>query len=81
MTNPNRRGEYSSETEYVIGQSMLPADEARASVNRLLAERLRVITGGLEAANPDRSAEFSEGVDWMLAELRTLADNLDGGAR
>ncbi|SEC02052.1 hypothetical protein SAMN04490357_0980 [Streptomyces misionensis] len=81
MTSPNRRNEYSSETEYLIGQSMLPADEARASVDRLLADRLRVIADTLETTNPDRCADFSEGVDWTVNRMRTLADNLDGGAR
>lgn len=27
----------------------------------------------LEARNPDRSAEFSDGVDWAISELRRMA--------
>ncbi|MFF8997084.1 hypothetical protein ACF1GW_30880 [Streptomyces achromogenes] len=53
----------------------------QAKLDAYLAERLRVIADGLEVMSPDRSAEFSEGVDWVLARLRGTADELDGGAR
>ncbi|TXJ78569.1 hypothetical protein E2C11_16305 [Streptomyces lavendulae] len=53
----------------------------QGKLDAFLAERLRAITDTVELANPDRSAEFSDGVDWVLDTLRTLADNLGGGAR
>lgn len=40
-----------------------PAIEKHVAVR--LADRL-------EAGNPDRGAEFSEGVDWCVGELRAL---------
>jgi predicted XRE-type DNA-binding protein len=45
------------------------------------AEQLTDAANLLEVTNPDRSAEFSEGVDWALGALRTMAKALDGGAR
>lgn len=55
--------------------------DPQGKLDAYLAERLRTITDTAKLMNPDRSAEFSDGVDWALDTLRTLADNLDGGAR
>ncbi|MFJ6667479.1 hypothetical protein [Streptomyces sp. NPDC091383] len=55
--------------------------DPQGKLDAYLAEKLRPIADTVELTNPDRSAEFSEGVDWALDRLRTLANNLDGGAR
>jgi hypothetical protein len=44
------------------------------------AEVLREAAETAEETNPDRSYEFSEGVDWVVDLLRTLADVAEGGA-
>jgi hypothetical protein len=56
------------------------ADEAAAGrvadntqPETLRAERLRA-ADLLEKRNPDRSEDFSEGVDWAIAELRCMTD-------
>jgi hypothetical protein len=46
--------------------AVLPAPTDRATVLREAADRL-------EERNPDRSADFSDGVDWALDELRRMA--------
>lgn len=55
--------------------------DPQGSLDAFLAEKLRTIADTLEALNPDRGAEFSEGVDWTLDRLRSLADDFAGGAR
>lgn len=55
--------------------------DPQTKLDAYLAEKLRAIADTVEEANPDRSADFSEGVDWTLDRLRTLADSLAGGAR
>jgi hypothetical protein len=49
------------------------ADEAQADV----AQVLREAAERLEERNPDQCADFSDGVDWVLGELRTLAQEID----
>ncbi|MER5653500.1 hypothetical protein ABT076_10840 [Streptomyces sp. NPDC002131] len=55
--------------------------DPQAKLDAFLAEKLRTIVDTLEALNPDSSAEFSEGVDWTLNRLRSLADDFSGGQR
>lgn len=45
------------------------------------AEVIRDAANLAEATNPDRSAEFSEGVDWTLDALRHMAAAIGGGDR
>jgi len=47
---------------------------------RQLAAALRWAAARLDATNPDRDVDFSEGVDWATAELRALADAADNGS-
>jgi len=54
--------------------------DPQGKLDAFLAEKLRDIANTLEVINPDRGAEFSEGVDWALDRLRTLADHITGGA-
>ncbi|MEU0200858.1 MULTISPECIES: hypothetical protein [unclassified Streptomyces] len=54
--------------------------DPQSKLDAYLAEKLRDIANTLEVINPDRSAEFSEGVDWAIERLKTLADELSGGA-
>lgn len=49
------------------------ADEAQADVAQVLREAAQ----RLEERNPDESSDFSDGVDWVLGELRSLADEID----
>ena len=52
-----------------------PVDTLLDQVERHAArEALRDAADWAETANPDRSADFSEGVDWVLGELRRIAD-------
>ncbi|MFK4869042.1 hypothetical protein ACI3K4_27890 [Streptomyces sp. CSMPJR101] len=55
--------------------------DPQGKLDDFLAEKLRDIADTLEAINPDRGAEFSDGVDWALDRLRTLANHMSGGAR
>jgi hypothetical protein len=48
--------------------AVLPAPTDRAAVLREAADEA-------ERRNPDRNEDFSEGVDWALAELRRMADD------
>lgn len=48
-------------------------------VDSYSADLLRAVAARLDETNPDRSADFSEGVDWVLSEIRRIAD--EGGAR
>ncbi|MFE2407049.1 hypothetical protein ACFXDE_01760 [Kitasatospora sp. NPDC059408] len=52
-----------------------------ALVNELTANAYRRAADVLEAGNPDRSPEFSDGVDWAVDTLRSVADKTAGGAR
>ncbi|MFH9425987.1 hypothetical protein [Streptomyces sp. NPDC017529] len=59
-----------------------PTDEHADAFDELVIEvekdaasaALRDVADWAETANPDRSADFSEGVDWLLAEIRRIAD-------
>ncbi|KMS79562.1 hypothetical protein ACH49_12070 [Streptomyces leeuwenhoekii] len=55
--------------------------DPQGKLDAYLAEKLRTIVDTIEAVNPDRNADFSEGVDWTLDRLRSLIDDLAGGAR
>jgi hypothetical protein len=55
--------------------------DPQGKLDAYLAEKLRDIANTLVVVNPDRSAEFSDGVDWAVDRLKTLADDLAGGAR
>lgn len=61
------------------------SDEHLALCSRALvevqAETLRRAARRAEAENPDRDADFSAGVDWVIGLLRGHADGLEGGAR
>ena len=48
-------------------------------VDSYSADLLRTVADRLDETNPDCSSDFSEGVDWALAEIRRIAD--EGGAR
>ena len=53
------------------------AERIEADVQQVRADRatlFREAADRLEERNPDRSADFSEGVDWALDELRAMAD-------
>lgn len=50
------------------------ADDAQADVAQLLRDAAR----RLDDVNPDRGAEFSDGVTWAVATLQQLADEIDG---
>jgi hypothetical protein len=54
--------------------------DPQGKLDAFLAEKLRDVANTLEVINPDRSAEFSEGVGWAIDRLKTLADDLSGGA-
>lgn len=55
----------------------LGGDHLDELINRVEKEAasaaLRDAADWAETANPDRSADFSEGVDWLLGELRRIA--------
>jgi hypothetical protein len=55
--------------------------EITTLIDATRAEQLTDAANLLEVTNPDRGAEFSEGVDWALDALRTMAKALDGGVR
>ncbi|WP_109030066.1 hypothetical protein [Streptomyces rubrogriseus] len=55
--------------------------DPQGKLDAYLAEKLRTIVDTIEAVNPDRSEDFSEGVDWTLDRLRSLIGDLSGGAR
>ncbi|MFF7824252.1 hypothetical protein ACFZCM_03415 [Streptomyces rochei] len=55
--------------------------DSQEKLDAFLAEKLRTIVDTIETVNPDRSAEFSDGVDWTLDRLRSLINDLSGGAR
>lgn len=48
------------------------ADDAQES----LAQVVRDAAERLEYTNPDTDADFSKGVDWAVAKLRALADEI-----
>ena len=56
-------------------------DSYRAEVEAAVLDQ---VAGLVERTNPDRNWDFSEGVDWTIAEIRRLsteARNYQGGAR
>lgn len=62
--------------EALVGSPAWVADTVREELARLEAaieaKTVRQLADRLEASNPDRSFEFSEGVDWAVSELRAL---------
>ncbi|MFJ9448199.1 hypothetical protein ACIRRH_41245 [Kitasatospora sp. NPDC101235] len=50
-------------------------------LDQLTADAYRTAADVLEVGNPDRSPEFTEGVDWAVETLRSAADKTVGGAR
>ncbi|WP_282203947.1 hypothetical protein [Kitasatospora fiedleri] len=49
---------------------------ADAAITAVLAEMISLSAHTLELANPDRSPEFSDGVDWAIDTLRSAAAKL-----
>ncbi|MEV8324564.1 hypothetical protein [Kitasatospora sp. NPDC056731] len=60
---------------------LLGNDDAKALLAELTATAYRQAADVLELGNPDRSPEFSDGVDWAVDTLRSAADKTTGGAR
>lgn len=54
--------------------SSYSAESRDAALADYRAEQLKLTADVLEVANPDRSAEFSEGVDWAIATIRSAAE-------
>nr|BEK68814.1 hypothetical protein KPHV_60410 [Kitasatospora purpeofusca] len=52
---------------------------ARALVAELTATAYRQAADALSAGNPDRNPEFTEGVEWAVATLRSAADKTVAG--
>ena len=61
--------------------SMYAADRRAAKLDAYEVEITRKLADRAEGENPDRDADFSAGVDWVLDLLRGHADRLEGGGR
>ena len=54
---------------------------ADAAITATLADQIVLSAHVLELANPDRSSDFSDGVDWAVDTLRSAAAGIDTAAR